>query len=251
MVNLKKTIALGKFETNIVLDNKLVIVYTLLFPAVFFLYHFFAGGARQLASGQVLQMLSGYWSYIIVAGVLNGIINGMINMRENNFLKMFSFIAGDKRLIFYANLIPQIFVIQVELLIFNVIALCCYRADGHVILSTLVAMLINFILIPIIVFFTAFLLLVPMKGQESGIVITGYLVFGMGLLAVKSAQVGLNGILSFLAPTVYVKNVYQVLFSQTAPALMPALILSGIAVFYLLIGNLIIARINLNSATLR
>jgi ABC-2 type transport system permease protein len=78
---------------------------------------------------------------------------------------MYTFISGDKRLIYYANLIPQMVILQIEIALFDLLAIIIYRPSTRVLSLISVCWLLNFVLIPIISFFTSIILVLPIKSK--------------------------------------------------------------------------------------
>lgn len=244
----KKLSALSKFEVNIALDNKGLFIYTLVFPALYFIYAFVSSN-HDLTNLAIRYHLLGFWSYIILTGVLNQVITAMISMRENSFLKMFTFISGDRRLIFYANLIPQTLVIQAEILIFDIIAAVFYRPDLEILEFMFACWLLNFIIIPVVAFYTSFLLAIPMRAQTLGVFMMGYLLLAL-LLSYGTTSKLLNILLVIVNPSSFVVDVYSLFFAQTD--LMTTLITVSVAgIAYVIVGNVIVAKMSLNSVISR
>lgn len=247
---IRKLSALSKFETEMVLKDKGIFVFTLLFPTVYFLVTAFTG-SRSLSPANFVQSVPGFWTYMVLVGVINQITSAIVTMRENNFLKMFTFIAGDKRLIYYANLIPQVFVIQAEILIFDVIAAIVYRADFRTLTLMLICWLANFIIIPIIAFFTSLILIVPVKVQTMGALMTGYLFLGLFLAYVQTNSLVVNTLMAVINPGSFIIRAYELLLPGANNVVAYLGILAVIAILYAIAGNVIVAKMSLNSATAR
>ncbi|MEX2784918.1 hypothetical protein AB3331_06975 [Streptococcus sp. H49] len=116
---LKKLLALFKFQLNITLSNKFFLVYTLLLPAVNLLLALNRRGA-ELSVQEKYVFLVPYVVYIVVIGMLFGWAGNIVSLRENNYLKVFSSLAGSKYYIFVVNLFVNFLLtaVQVNILLF-------------------------------------------------------------------------------------------------------------------------------------
>ena len=246
----KKIYALSKFETNIATDDKFIFVYTLVFPAVYFIYVFFSQHPTTNTHG-IYFTLTGFWSYILVMGISTGFIGGIMDMKMTNFLKMFYFITGNKTDIYYANLIPQMVIIQVEILIFDLLAGILLHISLTMFLAMLGAFLVNFLLIPIIAGFMFFFFLVPFKKlQAYTIFSTGYMFIGLGLLVVSNNSQLINTLLMIINPFTYITRVYY-LTQGFSFSLFSLILILLIAVIYLTINAITIKKMDIVSTMQR
>ncbi|KRL20820.1 hypothetical protein [Lentilactobacillus kisonensis] len=246
---IRKLYALSKFETRIVLSDKAIFLFTLIFPTVYFLFIALTRGVN--ASGQAFySVIPGFWTYMVLVGVVNQITSAIVTMRENNFLKMFTFIAGDKRLIYYANLIPQVVIIQAEILIFDVVAAVIYHANPAVLKFMAAAWLANFIIIPVVSFFTSLILIIPVKVQTMGALMTGYIFLGLALAYVQTSSMTIKTLLTAINPGNFIINMYLLLIPGNG-RLDNLVMLVVVAIVYLAVSNIVISRMSLNSATTR
>ncbi|MCF7523462.1 hypothetical protein L3X07_09930 [Levilactobacillus brevis] len=76
---------LGQFELRQTWDEKMILFYTLICPAIYYVIADISTGGRPFGLKNVAYQLLGYWVYIILVGVLNGFQFGIIGMRESNF----------------------------------------------------------------------------------------------------------------------------------------------------------------------
>ncbi|MBV0930769.1 hypothetical protein KTE19_08685 [Lentilactobacillus sp. IMAU92037] len=247
---IKKLYALSKFETNIVLSDKAIFLFTLLFPTVYFLFNAFTANSVHSVRN-FYDVIPGFWTYMVLVGVINQITSAIVTMRENNFLKMFTFIAGDKRLIYYANLIPQIFIIQAEILIFDVVAALVYRVDPAVIEFMALTWLANFLIIPIVSFFTSLILLAPVKVQTMGALMTGYIFLGLALAYISTGSFALNTVLAAINPGNFIIRAYILMIPGVSHHVSYLVMLAVVAVVYTIVSNVVISRMSLNSSTSR
>lgn len=249
----RKLKILGKFELQQTWDDKTILFYTLLCPAVFFLIMDISSKGHPFGLHNVASQLLGYWAYIILVGVLNGFQFGLIGMRESNFLKMFTIIAGDKRLIFYSNLLVQIIFIQLEMLLFDAIVLLLNPASLSLIPMMVGGFLLNFVLIPVVAGFTNFILLLPIKVNLASLLMTGYILLGMAII---NLPYQLNSLLG-MTLTVINPCSYMVQFYSTGLSLMGQFTLANVeflslvAVLYLMFSVYSIHHMKLQSYTSR
>ncbi|EEI24910.1 hypothetical protein B2D45_10365 [Lactobacillus hilgardii] len=248
----RKLISLIEFELRLALEDKVVFLYTLVFPAAYFLvmsWNDFAAG-RTTSNTDMVNNLFGFWSYIVIVGVLNQITITMFQMRENNFLKMYTFISGDKRLIYYANLIPQMVILQIEVALFDLLAIIVYRPSTRVLSLIGVCWLLNFVLIPIISFFTSIILVLPIKSKTLTIYLTGYIFATLSLGAVYFKSPVLNTMVTIINPVDFQQNTYS-LFAYQPHIVFIVLLLTIVGVAYIILGNVIISKMSLTSRTNR
>ncbi|WP_057875645.1 hypothetical protein [Liquorilactobacillus aquaticus] len=111
-------------------DNKVVFCYTLLFPALYFVYMNFKQirQAHHYSINEISNVFQPYWAYIIFISLLNTVIVTTIVQRESGYYKEFYFIVGSKWLIFVANFIIQVAFILVELLLFTILGMVLLRS---------------------------------------------------------------------------------------------------------------------------
>jgi len=249
----RKLKILGKFELRQTWDDKTILFYTVLCPALFFLITDISSKGHPFGVHNVASQLLGYWAYIILVGVLNGFQFGLIGMRESNFLKMFTVIAGDKRLIFYSNLLVQVVFIQLEMILFDVIVLILNSASFALVPMMVGGFLLNFILIPVVAGFTSFVLLLPIKVNLASLLMTGYILLAMAIINLPYQADSLLGVVL----TVFNPCSYMIQFYSTGLSLLGQLtvanvgLLSVVALVYVGLGTYPIRHMKLQSYTSR
>ncbi|MFC6259633.1 hypothetical protein [Levilactobacillus fujinensis] len=249
----RKLNILSRFELRQTWDDKMVLFYTLIAPVVFFVITDLSSNGHPFGVHDLASQLLAYWVYIVLVGVLNGFQFTLIGMRESNFLKMFTVIAGDKRLIFFSNLIVQVLFIEVEVFFFDLVVLGLNPASLTLLPMMAGGLLLNVILIPIVVGFTNFLLILPLRVNLVSLITAGYIFVGMFLI---SPGLGLapwiNEVLAAFNPCSYMIQFYSVgLDILRRVTLLHVGLLTGVAVFYLLIGYYPVRHMKLQSNTNR
>jgi ABC-2 type transport system permease protein len=163
---------------------------------------------------------------------------------------MYTFISGDKRLIYYANLIPQMVILQIEVALFDLLAIIIYRPSTRVLSLIGVCWLLNFVLIPIISFFTSIILVLPIKSKTLTIYLTGYIFATLSLGAVYFKSPVLNTMVTIINPVDFQQNTYS-LFAYQPHIVFIVLLLTIVGVTYIILGNVIISKMSLASRTNR
>ncbi|WP_125583915.1 hypothetical protein [Levilactobacillus cerevisiae] len=249
----RKLKILSRFELRQTWDDKGILFYTLICPSIYFVIVTFSSGGHPFGLHNLAYQLLGYWAYIILVGVLNGFQFGLIGMRENNFLKMFTIIAGDKRLIFYSNLLVQVVFVQIEVVLFDLIVLILNPASLSLVPMMVGGFLLNFILIPIVAGFSNFILLLPLKMNVMSLLMMGYIFLGMLLINLPYQQNSLlNIVLTILSPFSYLINFYvNALRVISQPTLLNVALLGIVALVYLTVGYYPVRHMKLQSYTSR
>lgn len=249
----RKLEILSKFELRQTWDDRGILFYTLIAPTIYFVIASISSGGRPFGIHNVAFQLLGYWAYIILVGVLNGFQFGLIGMRESNFLKMFTVIAGDKRLIFYSNLLVQVIFVQIEIVVFDVIVLLLNSASWSLVPLMVGGFLLNFILIPIVAGFSNFVLLLPIKVNVVSILTMGYIFLSMLIINLPIKENSLLGIvLTILNPTSYMLQFYTTGLNMLGQAtVFNGSMLLIVAAFYLIVGFYPVRHMKLQSYTSR
>ncbi|MQS76354.1 hypothetical protein [Companilactobacillus halodurans] len=112
MLSFQDEWAIFKLQMKIALEDKIAFFYTLVIPAAML----FINKSQNFQDNASIYI---YWSYIVVSTILNGFLLNLVRLRENGFLKTFSYIVGSKYPIIITSLFVQLLIIQVEILLFN------------------------------------------------------------------------------------------------------------------------------------
>jgi len=249
----RKLRILSQFELRQTWDDKAILFYTLICPAIYFVIADVSSKGQPFGVHNIASQLLGYWVYIILVGVLNGFQFGLVGMRESNFLKMFTIIAGDKRLIFYSNLIVQTLFVQTEIVLFDIFVLILNPSSLFLIPMMIGGFFLNFLLIPIVAGFTNFVLLLPLKVNLMSLLMMGYIFLAMLIINLPYQPDSLLGfILTVLMPSSYMIQFYSAGLNMLGQAtLVNAGLLTIVALFYLLVGFYPVRHMKLQSNTSR
>ncbi|WP_255263130.1 hypothetical protein [Leuconostoc citreum] len=124
---------------------------------------------------QTLAFLSYFWAYIILVTLLNNVIVAIISQRESGFYKQLYFIVGSKWQILSSQVSVHWFILNIELLLFNVVFMSVTNHwDMRIIFA---AFLVSVIVSLPIILLSSILVLLPIK-IESLNVLTSVLIFG-------------------------------------------------------------------------
>lgn len=246
---MKKIKAITRFQIALLLSNKTAFIYTLIFPIGYLVYMLTATKFAYTQTTYVITFLSPYWAYIIVGSVLNGWVSNIISTRENNFLKVYTSIVGDKRYIFFANFLVAALSSFTQILLFDGLFFGMTRSFNLTVfaLSVVVAVLANIL---VTLGSIAFLKLrVPIATVT--IYLTGYLLFGLLLVNVQSTnlltKILLNLFDAYYFVTTLAINLGSIMTSGqfTSTADLIALVITSIS--YVLIGVVLLDKVSVSS----
>lgn len=179
MIN--KIKALIRFQINISLDNKVSFLFSLLFPIGFIVSNLSEYSQKGFLNGQQqFLVVLPYISYVVILGMLYGWVEGTSATRENNFLKMFTSLVGDKRYIFVSNFIVNFILILIQSILINLIfqIVTEYYSFQSIVLTILVVSImstVSFLGLSLILHF-------KIRAASLQIFLTGYLIVGLFLL---------------------------------------------------------------------
>ncbi|GAJ25537.1 hypothetical protein JCM15457_404 [Liquorilactobacillus sucicola DSM 21376 = JCM 15457] len=195
--------ALGKVYIIDAFDNKFVFIYTLLFPALYFIYVNFEQiiQRNQYSASTIVATFRPFWAYIVFIALLNMVIITTIDQRESGYYKEFYFIVGSKWLIFIANFIVQSIFIICELTVFTIFGMIALRSWYF---SILISGLLTGILavIPVTMFLSV-LFIFKVKQQSLSIIGT-LLVCVLIYLAGLPSRTWLTDLILLLNPYKYI-----------------------------------------------
>lgn len=246
---MKKIKAITRFQIALLLSNKTAFIYTLVFPIGYLVYMLTATKFAYTQTTDVVTFLSPYWAYIIVGSVLNGWVSNIISTRENNFLKVYTSIVGDKRYIFFANFLVASLSSFTQILLFDILFFGMTRSLNLTVftLSVVVAIVANIL---VTLGSIAFLKLrVPIATVT--IYLTGYLLLGLLLVNVQSTnlltKILLNLFDAYYFVTTLAINLGSVMTSGqfTSVADLIALVITSIS--YVLIGVVLLDKVSVSS----
>ncbi|WP_308554750.1 ABC transporter permease [uncultured Lactobacillus sp.] len=180
-----------RFYIELAFDNKVSLIFTLLFPAIYQLINFKVVTITNTDDFIQTSMLM--IAYIIVSTAINGVTMSIISTRNSGYIKAYYYASGSRWAIYLANLFVQLIIVLLENLIFIVSLMILYRFFS-------VNLLLNFMLMTLISFpfialgFNA-LFLFKIRSSDLSILATALII---GLLYLFSFTVNLSSIPNFL-----------------------------------------------------
>ncbi|WP_286135760.1 hypothetical protein [Philodulcilactobacillus myokoensis] len=128
-----------KFDIAATLDNKVVFIYTIIFPIGYFYFMEWKQifGHNSYSNYDLISMLIPFIGYVVLINVLNNVIGVTYARRESGFLKMYSFIVQSKLMIILSPLILYYLITLFETICFSIIVmLSLHLIDLETILLT-------------------------------------------------------------------------------------------------------------------
>lgn len=120
-----KTKSFLKFYTELAIDNKISLIFTLLFPIVYQLIS--VKTSQILTSNDFIKVSMPMIAYIIVSTALNGITMAIIGTRNSGFIKAYYYASGSKWAIYWANLLVQLVIVVLENMVFILGLMLLYK----------------------------------------------------------------------------------------------------------------------------
>lgn len=120
-----KTKSFLKFYAELAIDNKISLIFTLLFPIVYQLIS--VKTSQILTSNDFIKVSMPMIAYIIVSTALNGITMAIIGTRNSGFIKAYYYASGSKWAIYWANLLVQLVIVVLENMVFILGLMLLYK----------------------------------------------------------------------------------------------------------------------------
>ncbi|QBO37201.1 hypothetical protein EQG49_12415 [Periweissella cryptocerci] len=246
---MKKIKAITRFQFALLFANKTSFIYTLLFPVGYLLYMLATTQNHSTDTMNSIVFLSPYLSYIIVGAVLNGWISNLISTRENNFLKVFTSIVGDKKYILFSNFIVVVLSSLVQILLFCLFFFVMTKSFSLLVLT--MALIVAISADVIVALGSVIFLFLRVPVATMSIYLTGYLLFGLLLLNVQTNNLIFNIILNTLDAyyfvTTLVLNLGDFMVSGQVMSTNDVLAILVVMVLYSLLGGVLINKIPISS----
>lgn len=169
---LLKTKAFIKFYTELVIDNKVNLIFTLLFPIVYQLIS--VKPSPVYTYTDFIKIGMPMIAYIIVSTALNGITMSIIATRNSGFIKAYYYASGSKWAIYWANLLVQLVIVLLENITFITVLMVLYKFYSLSLLFYLILMTI--IAFPIVSLGFNILFLFPIRQSSLSILSTTLLI---------------------------------------------------------------------------
>lgn len=167
-----KNKSIFKFYFELAVDNKMNLMFTLIFPVVY-----------QLVSVKIFPIYSindfiklsiPMIAYIVVSTALNGVTMAIIGTRNSGFIKAYYYASGSKWAIYWANLLVQLVIVVVENTIFIQGLMIIYKFYSFRLFLYLILMTI--ISFPIVSLGFNILFLFPFRQSSLSILSTSLLI---------------------------------------------------------------------------
>ncbi|EEJ73030.1 hypothetical protein [Lactobacillus ultunensis] len=188
-----KVKAFIRFYAELAFDNKISLIFTLLFPAVYQLLN-----SNQITitnENDFIQACISMSAYIIVSTALNGVTMSIISTRNSGYIKAYYYASGSRWAIYLANLCVQLIIVLLENLVFIISFMILYKFFS-------IHLLINFVLMTVISFpFVAlgFNILFLLKTRASNIsILATALIIGFLALFSVSTDIAIPNFLKVL-----------------------------------------------------
>lgn len=170
-----KTKAFLRFYAELAIDNKISLLFTLLFPAVYQLLN--SGRATITNDNDFIQACIPMIAYIIVATALNGVTMSIISTRNSGYIKAYYYASGSRWSIYLADLFVQLAIVLLENVIFIISLMILYRFFSlHLLINFVLMTLISF---PFVALEFNILFLLKIRASDMSILATALL---LGLL---------------------------------------------------------------------
>ncbi|WP_125574210.1 hypothetical protein [Levilactobacillus huananensis] len=207
---LRRLWALIILEWQVTWAKKMIFVYTLGIPVIFLLIGTFSHYGHPLGNYSLTNQLFGYWSYMILVGVMSGFQFSLMGIWASGAVNAEALTMNETYRVLLSNLVLQTFVIQLEILIFDGVLDLLMPISTSLQHMMAVAWILNFLLVPIVASFTTIFLLLPVRGAVTSLIAIAYI--GGGLLGVNAQLFGQSVlatiVMTILDPCAYVVRFY-------------------------------------------
>ncbi|GFZ26508.1 hypothetical protein LCB40_03880 [Lactobacillus corticis] len=224
---ISKVKAFTKFYFDIAIDNKLALIFTLVFPVI---YQIIAERSMNVTNEyEFTSTIMPMTAYIIVSTALNGVTMPMIATRDSGFIKAYYFASGSRWAIYIANLLVQTGIVILEISIFTIFMMVMYTYFSLKIF--IVFLITTLIVFPLISLGFNFLLLMPVRQTSLSIIATALL---LGLLVLLNLKVSGSLYIFYLVnPYVFIGGVFQLFLKLYLSKLLSIFI---VAIVYIIVG---------------
>ncbi|MCL1631600.1 hypothetical protein M3N64_06510 [Sporolactobacillus sp. CPB3-1] len=253
-MNLKIIYNYFKVFNKIIWSEKIPFIYTLVAPALFFVFsNFSLYGEKHIDGSHLVLKGANYFGYIIVSVMVNGISLQLLNFRENGSLKTFTMISGgNKHLVISGLIVSELFFGLICSTIFStLVSTFDFHSFFFILLTSLFIYLISGIPIAFLVLFMAVL---KVRANTMGTVSNLLVILFIWIAAVRRDTGNFLGeYLYGLIPNDYVTQVviFIVRSFQGTFSLSGLYILIAVTVTYIVIGTWSLSKIQINSIYMR
>ncbi|MBP2058556.1 ABC-2 type transport system permease protein [Lactobacillus colini] len=167
-----KTRSFIKFYAELAIDNKMNLIFTLVFPIV---YQLISVKASQIFTiDDFIKVSIPMIAYIIVSTALNGVTMSIIATRNSGYIKAYYYASGSKWAIYLANLLVQLVIVVLENIVFILGLMILYNFYSLRLLICLILM--NIITFPVVSMGFNILFLFPIRQSSLSILATSLLI---------------------------------------------------------------------------
>ncbi|MGO5461947.1 hypothetical protein ACTQX0_09415 [Lactobacillus amylovorus] len=230
MIFLLKIKAFIKFYTELAVDNKASLIFTLLFPAI---YQLFSTKIITIFSANdFIKISMPMIAYIIVSTALNGVTMSIIATRNSGFIKAYFYASGSRWAIYLANLLVQLLIVIFENIIFTLALMLLYKYYSAALLIYLTLMtLISF---PIVSLGFNILFLFPIRQSSLSILSTSLL---LGFLVLFNISIpNYFEVIKIINPYVFISSILRILVMPDFSSFINIGITSFIYIFLGILG---------------
>lgn len=188
-----KTKAFVRFYAELAFDNKVSLIFTLLFPAVYQLLE--SNTIKITNENDFVQACIPMISYVIVSTALNGVTMSIISTRNSGYIKAYYYASGSRWAIYLANLFVQLVIVLLENIAFILTFMFLYKSFSfHLLINLILMTLISF---PFVALEFNVLFLLKIRTSNISILATA-LIIGLLLLFNVSTNTSVSDFLKFV-----------------------------------------------------
>ncbi|MCA1063898.1 hypothetical protein QTG56_01555 [Rossellomorea sp. AcN35-11] len=236
-----------KVFMKISFSNKIGLIMIMVIPTIFMLWnnrHWFESSPSQ---SELLNSILIWWAYMIALSVINGVGVNMLILREQGFLKLFSFISGSTFPIYMGNVIAQLIFSFVSLTIFSTVVSIAFKGPWLTLFSTSL-LLLAITVIPISLF-VSWIPSLPMN-QETITSLSTLIIFP--LLFLTSNTLSTDSVLAYallVNPVEIIlqlsKTILNLVFDYELKAQFSLYSVLSVTLLYVFIGMYFVPRIKI------
>lgn len=140
---LLKIKAFVRFYAELAVDNKVSLLFTLLFPAIYQVLN--SGTGKITNENDFIRVCMPMIAYIIISTALNGVTMSIIATRNSGYIKAYYYASGSRWAIYLANLVVQLIIVTLENIVFIISLMMLYRFFSiHLLVALILMTLISF-----------------------------------------------------------------------------------------------------------
>ncbi|WP_167261844.1 hypothetical protein [Alkalibacillus almallahensis] len=226
--------------------NKMNLFWVVFIPLILFLINYSNWFVNRPQEQEAYLVLAFFWSLmILISAVINTAVS-LFMMREEGFLKMFSFIAGSKRSIIFGKGLANLLFLIVSMIVFNLVVALLFQMNPFMlIMNSLLLIAVTFI--PVVLFFS-WIMTLPFKEDS---IAPAFSLLTIVLMYLTSDMVGVQSPLFLINPAEFILRVAEAVIISDVVDVTNMLTLASVGCIYMIIGLVTIKLANLESRTIR